>query len=300
MEPDLTHNSPSGILAPMVITGTTSGIGAALALQLAKEGRDLILVNRSRSRTQATLDAIEQSGSQATIHVVEADLSTTKAIRSAAAQISQLTPHLSVLFNNAGVLLGDLAYASSGNDMHYQVNTVAPYLLAQLLKPQLQAAAEASNGPGPAGQAVIVNTNSGGVDFAGSLRVGELRQPSKFRKLVGPYAQSKLALLTLSQIIAPELEKAGILIRDAEPGPTKTVMTAGSGMPKLLVYVRNLFFRTASAGAQNVYDSAFHKSLGAKTAVFTDKGGKLRKLPPSVVDPEIQKRMQELIMEDLA
>jgi NAD(P)-dependent dehydrogenase (short-subunit alcohol dehydrogenase family) len=230
MDPDSIHYSPNGKLAPMVITGTTSGIGASLAIQMAKEGRKLILVNRSRSRTQATLDAIEQSGAQATIDVIEADLSTTEAVRSAADRISRLTPQLSVLFNNAGVLLGELAYASSGNEMHYQINTVAPYLLSELLKPQLQAAAEAGNGPGPAGQAVIVNTNSSGVDFAGNLRVEELRKPSKFRKLVGPYAQSKLALLTLSQVIAPELEKVGILIRDAEPGPTKTVMTAGSGM----------------------------------------------------------------------
>ena len=294
------YGSPNDNLAPMVITGTTSGIGAALALKLASEDRELILVNRSRARTQATVDAIAASNARATVHVVEADLSSTEAIRSAAAQISELAPQLSVLFNNAGVLLGDLAYASSGNEMHYQVNTVAPYLLSQLLKPQLQAAAASGRGPGPDGQAVIVNTNSAGVDFAGNLRVDDLRQPSKFRKLVGPYAQSKLALLTLSQIIAPELEKAGILIRDAEPGPTKTVMTAGSGMPKLLIYIRNLYFRTAEAGAQNVYDSAFHSSLGARTAVFTDKGGKLRKLPTSVIDDGLQKRMRDLISADIS
>ncbi|MCU7846338.1 MAG: hypothetical protein KZQ93_21085 [Candidatus Thiodiazotropha sp. (ex Monitilora ramsayi)] len=44
-----------------------------------------------------------------------------------------------------------------------------------------------------------------------------------------------MALLTLTQAMASNYAESGILVRDAEPGATKTVMTKGEGMPFWLV-----------------------------------------------------------------
>ena len=285
-------------MAVAVITGTTTGIGAALALRLAREGHRLVLVNRSVERTQPALNQIKQVAPEASVAVVEADLADPEAVHRAAGEIAQAVPHVGALFNNAGVLLGDLSFAPTGNEMHYQVNTVAPYLLTTLLRPQLEAAAAAGEGAGPNGRAVVVNTNSGAADLTGRLRPSDLRRPKRFSKLRGPYGQSKLALLALSQTLADDFAASGVLVRDVEPGPTKTVMTGGRGMPRLLVPIRNLFFGTPEAAADRLYEAGFGSSFGEATGVFVEGRGKVRSLPKSAVDPEVQSAVERLVKGD--
>jgi NAD(P)-dependent dehydrogenase (short-subunit alcohol dehydrogenase family) len=84
-----------------IITGPTSGIGRATALQVAKHGT-VILVGRDLGKLQEVGKVIERAGGHAV--QVECDLSNLASVRRAAATIIGLRLPLVGLVNNAGIL----------------------------------------------------------------------------------------------------------------------------------------------------------------------------------------------------
>jgi short-subunit dehydrogenase len=83
-----------------VITGASSGIGAAFAARLAAGGYDLTLVARRRDRLAGLAARLAQAG-PGTVEVHAADLTDPGGLRSAEDLIAT-TPHLELLVNNAG------------------------------------------------------------------------------------------------------------------------------------------------------------------------------------------------------
>ena len=102
---------------------------------------------------------------------------------------------------------------------------------------------------------MVINTVTDGLDKQKSLKIDELASPTKFRKLIGSYLQSKLALTVLMADLAEGW--TDVRIASVTPGPNQTTMTAGSGMPRLLKPFMKLFFAKPSKGAGLLYDAAF-------------------------------------------
>jgi NAD(P)-dependent dehydrogenase (short-subunit alcohol dehydrogenase family) len=269
-----------------VITGASSGLGEILALELAQRGWSLVLINRSRQKTLPLLERIEAEHPGTAVEVVEADLSDQDALRSAADAVAVRHPRIDALFNNAALLLGELALSRHGNEMQFQVNTLAPYMLMRLLRTPLAAARPS----------VIVNVSSGAALMAGPLKVGELRRPPQFRKLFGAYGQSKLALSALTQALAADFQRDGVAIRSVDPGGNRTPMTAGAGMPAVLKLVRPLFFRAPEVGARRIYDAAFDPKYDTAVGSFLTSG-KVVPLPASATDPQAQSELLGLCRE---
>ena len=266
-----------------LITGTTSGLGASLSELLLEKGYNLIFINRSRDRTLPLVQRLATIRPEAVVDIFEADLADQDAIRTVAEAIVSKYSSIDALFNNAGVLLGKLSFSKYDNEMHFQVNTLAPYMLMQLLRPALNAS---KNG-------IILNVSSGAIFRTGSLIIDELRRPPKLRKLFGAYGQSKLALTTLTNALAPEYANDGIILRSMDPGPNKTVMTAGSGMPRPLVFLRHLFFKSPAKGAFDIYEAAFDSKFNDQSGVYI-VGGKVKSPPKDSLDPLIQKNLVDL------
>jgi short-subunit dehydrogenase len=86
----------------VVITGGTSGIGEVAAEALAQMGARIILVARSRSRADATLTRLRESGPNVTHSVYFADLARLAEMKRVAAEIAIREPPIDVLINNAG------------------------------------------------------------------------------------------------------------------------------------------------------------------------------------------------------
>lgn len=85
----------------ILLTGASSGIGKALALELAKHQTRLVLVARNQQALNELKQACEQAGSQATC--IPFDLANTQAIDELASQALECYKGIDVLINNAGV-----------------------------------------------------------------------------------------------------------------------------------------------------------------------------------------------------
>ena len=257
------------------ITGATGGIGHALANALAERGYDLVLHGRSPHKLEALKATLLTGHDELKVTLVTGDLEGAGGAQRVAGEIAAAAPILHLLINNAGILSENAEVSPDGLDMHMQVNLVAPFILMQLLKPCLAATG-----------GTIVNVSSGAVFRARSLSAKILRHPSTDRKLFGAYAESKLAQAVLGKSLADEFAKDRIAIVSADPGPTKTSMTASDAMPKLLKLLRPLLYRPPERGAANILhatdDAVRHNRLGA---YFTK--GREKQLPDFASDQTI-------------
>jgi NAD(P)-dependent dehydrogenase (short-subunit alcohol dehydrogenase family) len=118
----------------IVITGSSSGLGRAAALNLAEQGATLAVVGRNPERTNAVA---EQTGGTAFI----ADFDRLDDVRALAAGLLERFDRIDVLANNAGGLVATRAMSADGNERTFQHNQLAPFLLTQLLLPRLRESA---------------------------------------------------------------------------------------------------------------------------------------------------------------
>jgi NAD(P)-dependent dehydrogenase (short-subunit alcohol dehydrogenase family) len=143
----------------VVITGASSGFGAALARRLAAQGADVIPVGRSPVRTARVADEI---GAEPLI----ADYADLAQVRRLARDLLARRDRIDVLVNNAGGLLSRRWETADGHELTFQTNHLAPFLLTTLLLPRLEEGARRA-------PVRVVTTASLGNRF-GRLRLDDL------------------------------------------------------------------------------------------------------------------------------
>lgn len=126
-----------------LVTGSSSGLGKATALQLAQLGATVILGCRDRQRGEAALAEIKAASGQEAIELLLIDLSVQQSVREMAATFKQRHPRLDVLINNAAVFKQRRTRTVDGVEMMFATNHLGPFLLTNLLLEQLQASPSA-------------------------------------------------------------------------------------------------------------------------------------------------------------
>lgn len=183
-----------------IITGSTSGIGAAIARTLAAEGAHVVISGRDAARGRSIVEEIREAGGRA--DVVEADLAGTYAqLRAFAAEAtSALGGRVDILVNNAGLypatLTEDLPDADL--DAMLAVNIRAPHVLVAALAPAM-----AERGSG-----VIVNIGSW---------MAQVGSP-----YAAMYTATKAADEQLTRSWAAEYGPRGVRVNSVAPGATLT------------------------------------------------------------------------------
>jgi len=117
-----------------IITGPTSGIGRATALEVAKHST-VVLVARDAGRLSGVQKAIEQNGGRA-VSVV-CDLSHIASVKRAAAEIVALGLPIAGLLNNAGIMPMKSARTAQGWDQAFASNHLGPFAFTGALIPHL-------------------------------------------------------------------------------------------------------------------------------------------------------------------
>ena len=184
----------------VLITGASSGIGAALAEVLAKRHQGIRLVLSSRNKAQLEIIADRCRQNNAKVLVVPTNLSQTEQVQSLAQQAIEHFQRVDILVNNAGYgQMGPIELIPPpAAERQMAVNFHAPLLLSQALIPQMR-----SQGYGK-----IINVSSLG---------GRIPFPT-----AGMYSCSKFALEALSDVMRMELKTFGIQVSVVEPGPVIT------------------------------------------------------------------------------
>jgi 3-oxoacyl-[acyl-carrier protein] reductase len=189
-----------------VVTGSTSGIGEAIAHVLAASGATVVVSGRDSTRAQAVVDAIVADGGSA--HAVVGDLGGSYAdIRRFAEEVTiALDGRVDILVNNAGIYPTPPTAALSDTDLDavLATNFRAPHVLVAELAPAM-----ANRGHGS-----IVNIGSWmsrvGVPFGAA------------------YTASKAALEQMTRTWSAEFGPSGVNVNSVAPGATSTPGNAGS------------------------------------------------------------------------
>jgi 3-oxoacyl-[acyl-carrier protein] reductase len=104
----------------VLITGASTGIGAALALAFAKEGAQVgVHFNSSEAAAQKVAQKIQAAGGRA--FLVQADVTSSDELRRAVSNTAQEFGHLDGLINNAGGMVGRMPYADMDDEYYDQV-----------------------------------------------------------------------------------------------------------------------------------------------------------------------------------
>ena len=120
----------------VVVTGASSGIGAAAARRVAALGAAVAVGGRAPRRTAAVAAAI---GAEPYV----ADFSRLEEVRRLAGMLRERYPRIDVLASNAGGIFPRRVLTADGHELTFQVNYLAPFLLTMLLMDRLAAAPDA-------------------------------------------------------------------------------------------------------------------------------------------------------------
>ena len=100
-----------------LVTGSSKGIGSAIAVELAKNGFDIIVhYNSHKDEAELTMQEIIKTGKKA--HLVNADLTKEEEVKKMFEAVKKITPKLDLLVNNAGTDRAKLFEDYTINDMH--------------------------------------------------------------------------------------------------------------------------------------------------------------------------------------
>ncbi len=138
----MSSSSLSGSLSgrTVLVTGATSGIGLETARLLAERGATVLVHGRTAEEARAATDRLVATAGieTAQLRPLCADFAHLDEVKQLANQIVREHPHLDVLVNNAGMAAPERhTLTADGNEIAFQVNFLAHYLLTCLLEPAL-------------------------------------------------------------------------------------------------------------------------------------------------------------------
>ncbi len=194
-----------------VITGGTSGIGAAIGTRFADEGATVALVGRNSTRAAEIVDRISQRGG--TAFFVEADVRDAASVEAMATEVARLTDHVDILVNNAGIIdfgsVIDMSIDAWDNLMNTNVRGV--FLCSKFVLPLML-----DSGSGRGGSVINISSNLGSVGSAG----------------VPAYCASKGAVSQLTRAMALEHIQQGVRVNALCPGTTDTPLVRAQSVER--------------------------------------------------------------------
>ena len=263
-----------------LITGATSGIGKAAALELARQGMQIIFNARDEEKAGNIMDEIIHSTGNKDIRWYWCDLASFKSIKEFAEQVRKNHKRLDILINNAGTWRITKETTIDGIESTFEVNHLAPFLLTNLLLPIIS----------DSGSGRIINVSSG-VHYMGRIDINDPEFKDKAFRGSKAYAQSKLANILFTKELAARLQQKRITVNCLAPGWVNTgLLRYSSPVAKLSA---RLWARTPTRGAETtVYLATSDEVRDITGEYFYDK--RIRRSASQSYDSELMKKLWEL------
>lgn len=198
-----------------LVTGASSGIGAAVAERLSRDGFAVVInYAGDASAAGALARQIESAGGR--VIAVKADVADPKAVYAMFEAIASTFGRIDVVINNAGIMqLAPLSEADDALfDRHIAVNLKGTFNVMREAGKRLTAGGR------------IVNLSSS---------VTGLLQPT-----YGIYAGTKAAVEAMTSVMAKEMRGRGITVNAIAPGPTATKLFLAGKTPELVDRIAKL------------------------------------------------------------
>jgi NAD(P)-dependent dehydrogenase (short-subunit alcohol dehydrogenase family) len=182
-----------------LVTGATSGIGRAVALQLARDGAEVVVHGRNAERGAETVGEITDAGGKSSF--VAADLGDAADVQWLAGEVADVD----ILINNAGIALfkPTAEFDLAAFDKMFASNVRAPFFLVAAFAPAMAARGN--------GSIVSLSSMAGGVGLVGGAA----------------YGATKAALEAMTRSWAAEYSASGVRVNAIAPGPVYTPSPSG-------------------------------------------------------------------------
>jgi len=239
----------------ILITGCSSGIGAALAREFAKRGHHVYATARRRE----SLAPLEALG----LRCLELDVNDNASIERALHEVATEKGHLDMLVNNAGFSQVGAVLDLTREDLRrqYETNVIAPVVVTRAALPLLRAAVTGE------GRAVLVNI--------GSI-VGLFTTP-----FAGAYCSSKAAFHSLSDALRMELAPFGIHVVTVQPGGVRS--SFGQHAEEAIRLPETSIYRGVESGIRARAQAGQQGATPAEEFVVPVADALLRDSPPRIV-----------------
>jgi NAD(P)-dependent dehydrogenase (short-subunit alcohol dehydrogenase family) len=176
------------------VSGSTGGIGYAIALGLLREGTKVYINGRTEERVQATIEKLKKEIPDADVEGIAADFAKVEEINT----LFTVLPEVDILINNVGVY-GDQPFETTGDDIwlhDFEVNVLSGVRLSRHYAPKMKA------------------KNWGRIIFISSESAVNIPDDMIL------YGVTKTAYLALSRGLAKHLKGTNVTVNAILPGPT--------------------------------------------------------------------------------
>lgn len=283
-EGDAPTSSPSGGgVVPLMlggktvlITGSTDGLGKAVALKLAEMGARVLVHGRNEERGNALAETITRD-TAGCANFYRADLASLPDVRKLADAIRSDIKQIDILINNAGIGSANSSgskqreVSKDGYELRFAVNYLSGYLLTRLLLPTITNSA-------PARIVNVASLAQNPIDFKNVMLERDYDGGRA-------YGQSKLAQIMFTQDLAEELAGRNVTANSLHPATymdTSMVRSAG-------VEPRS----TVEEGANAVVYVATSPDLKGKSGLFFN-GKREMKANPQAYDATARAQLKSL------
>lgn len=228
----------------VVVTGASSGLGAATTVGLAKLGATVHMLGRKQSRLDDSAGDVRAelacAGVPAPDLVTEVcDISDLDAVRAYAAHLAGRIDALHGLVHVAGVLPPERRESAQGHELVFATHVLGPFLLTHLLRPLLRAD----------GDARVVWVSSGGM-YTRPLDASDPEATESEWSGTDAYARTKRMQVVLAQMWADRMRTDHVAVHAMHPGWADTPGVTDA-LPRF-AKVTAPILRTAGQGADTI------------------------------------------------
>ena len=224
--------------ATVLVTGAASGVGLATACGFARLGATVHALARDSARARQAVAEIRAAVPGAGAVAEACDLSSLRAVRGFAEELSAREARLDVLVNNAGVMPPARNRTVDGHELMFATHVLAPVGLTTLF----------ARNAGGLGR--VINVSSGGMYTQSLPGNGDWESEHTSYSPKRLYARTKREQVVVTEMLAERLRDRGVVVHAMHPGWVDTPGVAGA-MPTFRTLTGPIL-RTAEEGADTI------------------------------------------------